>query len=122
MNEATNLFVWQNQESPRQWMVRHVVSGQAAVGESRDEALRLFNTTWAERAALNIVDSAPPMPRRDEAPRESEPAIDTDERHRRGYAKFREALKLFHPDTNAKRKFTADEVTRALVELWEAVR
>jgi hypothetical protein len=121
VNEMANLFVWQTQESPRQWMARHIVSGMGAVGESRDEALRLFTETWAERGPLNIIDHAPPMPRRDEAPRESEPALDADERHRRGYAKYREMLKQYHPD-KTKRKFSADKITQALVELWQAVR
>jgi hypothetical protein len=119
VSETTNLFVWQTQESPRQWMARHISSGMGSTGESRDEVLRLFNATWAERAPLNIIDHAPPIPRRDEAPREL--ITDTDETRAKGYAKYRELLKLFHPD-KTKRKFSADEITQALVELWQAVR
>jgi hypothetical protein len=119
VSERTNLFVWQT--GPRQWMARHISSGMGSTGESRDEALRLFSETWAERAPLNIVDHAPPLPKRDDVPRESEPAIDADERHRRGYAKYRELLRQVHPD-KTKRKFSADEITQALVELWQAVR
>ena len=44
MSETTNLYIWQTQESPRQWMARHVTSGMASTGSSREEALSLFTT------------------------------------------------------------------------------
>lgn len=123
MNETINESILYVDRDGLQWMAVHRPSNRAAVGASEAECLELFRKTHdTDLPPYRVVRGRPPLPKRDDTPRESDPALDADERHRRGYAKFREALKQFHPDTNAKRKFTAGEVTRALVELWEAVR
>ena len=104
------------------WMIIHKPSNRAAMGATEAEARALFEKVHnQDLPPYRVVRGRPPLPRRDDAPRESEPAIDADERHRRGYGKYRELLKQFHPDMT-RRKFSADEITQALVELWQAVR
>src|SRR5437762_2050071 len=97
-----------------QWMAIHKPSNRCAVGESEFECVELFRKTHdTDTPPYRVVRGRPPLPRRDDAPRESELVLDGDERHRRGYGKYRELLKQFHPD-KTKRKFSADEITQAL--------
>lgn len=115
MSETTNLFVWQIQDSPRQWMACHIGSGMGATGESREEALRLFTETWAERAPLNIVDHAPPLPKRpDAAPQEDKLlGAEADSRFRRSL------LSAFHSDHHGQRKtFSCDEIVATINRIW----
>src|SRR5690242_8095388 len=110
----TNLFVWQT--APRAWMVRHPASGMGAVGESRDEVLRLFNAVWAERAPFTVIDSAPPLPRRPEAAPQEDKLSDVE-----GDSRFRRALlSHFHSDHHhGKRKtFSCDEIVAVINKLW----
>jgi hypothetical protein len=114
MNEASNLYVWQT--DPRQWMARHITSGMGAVGESRDEVLRLFNATWAERAPLNIIDHAPPMPKRPEAAPQEDKLLDAEaDSHSR-----RALLSAFHDDHHhgQHRRFTCDEIVATINRIW----
>jgi len=75
-----------------------------------------------DRSTVRLVDGPPPPPKRPGEHAPIEAAIEAAEEHRRGYAKYRELLKSHHVDLVGKRKFTADEVTAALIQLWEAVR
>jgi hypothetical protein len=120
MNQTSSLHVWQ--VSKFVWMASHPASGMGATGETRDEALKTFRSVWNDRASLSVIDGPPPAPKRPGEHAPIEAAIEAAEEHRRGYAKFRELLKSHHSDVLGKRKFTADEVTAALIQLWEAVR
>ena len=117
MNETTNLFVWQT--GPRQWMTRHISSGMGSTGESRDEALRLFSETWAERAPVSVIHHAPPMPKRpDAAPQEDKLlGAEADSRFRRAL------LSAFHSDHHGQRKtFSCDEIVAVINKLWSECR
>jgi len=95
-------------------------SNRCAVGESEFECVEFFRKTHdTDLPPYRVARGRPPLPRRDAATREA--ITDTDETRAKGYAKYRELLKQFHPDMT-KRKFSADEITQALVELWQAVR
>lgn len=106
-----------------QWMVIHKPSNRAAMGATEAEARKLFEKVHnQDLPPYRVVRGRPPLPKRDDTSREAGPSLDADEQHRRGYAKFREQLKQFHPDVAGRKKFSADQITQALVELWEAVR
>jgi hypothetical protein len=113
VNETTNLFVWQT--DTRSWMARHIASGMGAVGESRDEVLRLFNATWAERAPLTVIDGAPPLPKRPESAPQEDKLLDAD-----ADSKFRRALlHAFHSDIHGQRKtYTGDQVVATINRIW----
>jgi hypothetical protein len=120
MEPTSNLYI--HEVGRFCWLATHPASGMGATGISRDEALKVFRSVWNDRASLTVVEGPPPAPKR---PGEHAPiaeAIEAAEEHRRGYAKYRELLKGHHPDSVGKRKFTADEVAAALIQLWEAVR
>ena len=117
MTEQSNVFVWQLGE--RAWMVRHPASGMGAVGESREEVLQLFNAVWAERGAVNIVDHAPPLPKRPEAAPQEDKLLNAE-----ADSKFRRALlSHFHSDHNGQRKrFSCDEIVTVINKLWSENR
>ena len=118
-DESSSLYVWQT--GRHSWQTMHPASGLGAAAESRDQALADFERIWNRRSSYKVINSPPPMPRREGEPRVPEAQVEADERHRRGYAVYRELLKEFHPDAHAKRTFTAHEITRALIRFWEAV-
>ena len=123
MSETINESILYVDRDGLQWMAVHKPSNRCAVSESEAAALALFQKTHdPDLPPYRVVRGRPPLPRRDEAPREAGPSLDADEQHRRGYAKYREQLKQFHPDVAGRKKFGADEITQALVELWQAVR
>jgi hypothetical protein len=116
VSETTNLFVWQTQESPRQWMACHISGGMGSAGESRDEVLRLFNATWAERAPLNIIDHAPPLPKRPDAAPQEDRLLCAE-----ADSKFRRALlSAFHDDHHhgQRKTFSCDEIVATINRIW----
>jgi hypothetical protein len=113
--ETSNLYLWQ--VSRFCWMASHPASGMGSTGESHDEALKTFTNVWNDRGTVQIIDGPPPAPKR---PGEHTPiaeALEASEEHRRGYSTYRDLLKRHHSDLVGKRKFTADEVTAALIQL-----
>lgn len=106
---------------PREWTATEPYTNMSAKGTSRDEALALFERDWNKRAAITLVDGWPPQRRRPDAPQEPIPE-DDDGKRLPGYSVYRKLLKRFHPDTNAGKEFTANDVTAALITLWTAAR
>jgi hypothetical protein len=120
MEPTSNLYIFEVGRFC--WLATHPASAMGTTGETRDEALKTFRSVWNDRASLNVIDGPPPAPKH---PGEHAPiaeALEADEHHRRGFAKYRELLKSHHADVVGKRKFTADEVTRVIVELWQATK
>jgi len=118
--ETGILYLWQS--APRVWQAHHPSTGLGSTGIDRDEALRHFSAIFNDRQSVRIIDSAPPRPRREGEPIVAEAAVTADEKHRRGYAVYRELLKAHHPDACGKRTFTGDEITAALIRLWQATQ
>jgi len=116
MDEST-LFIWQI--NGRSWQAYHLQSGLGAVADSRGAALADWERLWNSRSTYKVVDGPPPQPRREYG--ETGPAIQGAEHYRKGYAVYRELLKTFHADVCGDRTFSGDEVTAALIRLWEAV-
>jgi hypothetical protein len=120
MNKFNDTHIWQDGRFA--WMAWNKATGIGGPGQSRDEAEKTFKLNWGDRGEIHWIQSPPPAPKRPGEHVPSEAAIEAAEEHRRGYAKYRELLKSHHADVVGKRKFTADEVTAALIQLWEAVR
>ena len=87
-----------------------------AVGESRDEVLRVFTTTWAERSPITIIDSSPPFPRRPDAAPQEGRLVEAEG----DGVKFHRALLLaFHSDHHGQRKrFSCDEIVATINRIW----
>jgi hypothetical protein len=56
--QSSNLYIWQS--GPRAWMTMHPQSGLGSAGESRAEALDVFQRTWNDRSTVRLVEHAPP--------------------------------------------------------------
>jgi hypothetical protein len=115
MNKFGDTYIWP--DGSHLWVTRNLATGIGATGQDRTEAEKTFTLNWGDRGEINWIESAPPPPKK---PGEQTPiaeALEASEQHRRGHLKYRELLKAHHADVAGKRKFTADEVTRALVAL-----
>jgi hypothetical protein len=113
-----NVYVWHTGVA-WEWRVMEPVSGFAAVGESRAEAVALFEREWNKRSPIQWVDGAPVRSRREDAPQKRA----ADERAKLpGYAVYKRLAKRFHSDVHPGATFTADQVMVAINELWTAMR
>ena len=93
------------------------------VGESRDEAKKIFKSNWGNRGEINWIDSPPPPPPKkdnDRAPIAE--VIEASEEHRRGHSVYRRLLAEFHPDKNPDAIYSAADMTRVVLELWQATK
>ena len=116
-----NALVYVYSTMPREWMAREIVTGIAAVAPSRDEALKLWESVWNQRAPFTVKNEAPPRPKRPDDPKPAAaPAIEGDT----GAATFHRALlKAFHADHHGDRTWSAHEIVSTTNRLWdEAMR
>src|SRR5215469_16288236 len=91
---SSALFVWQTDRWT--WMCLHVASGYGASGSTRDEVLRQFSEVWRDRSTVQIIEHAPPPPKRPEQHAPVAEAIEQAEEHRRGHAVYKRLLLEFH--------------------------
>jgi hypothetical protein len=99
-----NAFVYVYSTMPREWMAREMVTGIAAVAPSRDEALKLWESVWNQRAPFTVKDEAPPRPKRPDVALQEDKLLDVDT------AFHRSLVRRFHSDLVGDRTFTADQV------------
>jgi hypothetical protein len=104
------------------WMAIHPASGMGSTGADRDEALKIFRSVWNDRSSLTIVYGPPPAPKRPGEHAPVEAALEQAEHLRRGHATYKRLLHAYHSDKHKGETFTADEITAALIQLWEACR
>jgi hypothetical protein len=119
-NKFSDTHIWR--DAKYLWMTRNLATGIGGPGQTRDKAEKTFKLNWSDRGEIHWIESPPPPPKK---PGEHTPiaeALEASEEHRPGYSTCRDLLKQHHSDLVGKRKFTADEVTAALIQLWEAVR
>jgi hypothetical protein len=112
-----NAFVYVYSTMPREWMAREIVTGIAAVAPSRDEALKLWESVWNQRAPFTVKNEAPPRPKRPDDPKPAAPAIEGDTIAATFHKKL---IRRFHSDLVGDRTFTADEVLAIVNEAWNA--
>ena len=115
-----NAFVYVYSTMPREWMAREMLTGIAAVAPSRDEALKLWETVWNQRAPFTVRNEAPPRPKR---PGERPDVAAAIEGEGEAVKFHRLVLRAFHPDLHgAKKRWSADEIIAAINEAWESTR
>src|SRR5246127_3417133 len=105
VNEGKLTFVYRNRPLPgRIYYVQELGTGICCQHEDPALALKQFDSIWAGRSPYQLVEHAPPQPRRDSPKTVNAPAIEHD------VISYHAIAKRLHPDLCGKRKFTADEI------------
>jgi hypothetical protein len=118
MNKFADTHIWQ--DSRYSWTAWNKATGLGATGETRVEAEKTFRLNWGDRGEIGWLESPPPPPRREGERPPIEAGLEQAEHLRRGHSTYRRLLGLYHPDKHRGETFTADEITAALIQLWEA--
>jgi hypothetical protein len=92
------------------------------VGESRDEAMRVFKSNWGNRGEITWIDGPPPPPKREGEKPPIESALEQAEELRRGYSVYRELVRRYHPDTADEKEVPTGQVVADIIRLWQACK
>jgi len=114
--KLTNVYVWSH--LPREWHVREMTTGIGCIGGSRDEVLTGFREIWADRSPFNLVEHAPPRPRRPDVAPQQDKLVESRDAH----AFYRALLREFHPDHHPDKTYSGTEVVAAINHAWESAR
>ena len=120
-NRFNDTYIWQ--DGRYSWMAWNKAVGIGATGLDRAEAERTFKAEWGDRGEINWIENPPEPPRRPGEPATPiADAIEASDEHRRGHSVYRRLLAEFHPDKNPDAIYSAGDVTRVIVEVWQACR
>jgi hypothetical protein len=111
----TNVFIW-CYLFPRDWRCSEINTGITAIGQTRDEALAGFKNVWGERAPFQLIEHAPPRPKRSDDPKRAVAAVEGES----VVSAFHRAIvREFHPDHHPDRTYTGHDILAAVNRLWD---
>ena len=114
----TNVYCWKP-EPGLQWRIYEGTTGTVIDAASRQEALALFRAVWGERTPFQLIEHAPPRPRRPDDPKPAVPGIEGDTV---AVAFHRAVVKAFHSDHHGAKTYSGDEVLAIINRAWDTVR
>jgi hypothetical protein len=111
----TFCYVWRPQPG-LEWRCYEKTTGIIVDSASRQEAIDEFRKVWGDRAPFQLVEHAPPMPRRPDDPKPA--AAGAIEGDTIAASFHRALLKAFHSDHHGHRSYTSDEILATINFLW----
>jgi hypothetical protein len=115
VSNLTNVYI--DRTPPNlEWFVREIGTGICVIDKDRAAALKAFDAIWAGRSPYQLVDHAPPRPKRPDAAPQQNKLLEHE-------SMFRKAiLRRVHSDLVGERTFTADQVAAIVNDAWEQTR